>query len=88
MRKVETHFDSEWQAACAATTGHFEMQRAIGRLVSWCPDSYPEVMIRPDGDTDMVAIYRKPDGTTGYVIGAVWHANPEEENGGHYGFHS
>ena len=62
------------------THAYDKLWAAIGYLSSWNP-SYPSVTIYRDRGTDLVAAYKKADGTNGYVIGAVWH-------GTHYGFHS
>ena len=88
MRKISMYLDQEWLTKAAETVGHCELYRAIGRLSVWCPDSYPEVKIRMDGDTDLTAVYADAEGNTRYVIGAVWHENADAPNGGAYGFHS
>jgi hypothetical protein len=61
-----------------------EFYATIGYLSSWNM-TFPHVDIYPDnykdGNTDLVAVYRKEDGSVGYAIGAVWHET-------HYSCHS
>jgi hypothetical protein len=59
---------------------HRLFEQALGYLSTWNLN-YPIVNIYLDGNTDMVAVYKRADLETGYVIGAVWHED-------HYGFHS
>lgn len=85
-RQVTIHLDSTQQTEFREITGADEFRNAIGYMATWNM-SYPVVEIYPDRDApDLVAVYRREDGTTGYVIGAVWHA--DDSSGGHYGFHS
>lgn len=88
MRKISIYLDQDWLAKAATVTGHCELNRAIGRLSTWCTHAYSEVEIHQDGDTDMMAIYVDDEGCTRYVIGAVWHRDADKPNGGMYGFHS
>lgn len=66
------------------TNAYAKLWAAVGYLSSWGNTinmTYPSVTIYRDRDTDLVAAYKKEDGSNGYVIGAVW-------NGTNYGFHS
>ena len=61
-----------------------EFYAVIGYLSSWNM-TYPHVDIYPDNhsetNTDVVAVYKREDGTYAYTIAAVWH-------GTHYSCHS
>lgn len=79
-RTVTIHMDAVVQSTMRDATDPAEWFRAIGYLSTWNM-TFPKVDIYPDGDTDMMALYRDAAGKVGYVIGAVWHED-------HYGFHS
>lgn len=80
QRQVILRMDSVTQMKMQHATDHDEWFRAVGRLSTWNM-SFPTVDIRPDGETDMVAVYKDENDNVKYVIGAVWHDD-------HYGFHS
>lgn len=79
-RNAIIHIDMTERTQMQAATDSNEWFRAIGYLSTWNM-SFPTVVIRADGETDMVAVYKDEDGNIRYVIGAVWHDD-------HYGFHS
>ena len=78
-RQVTLHMDAVQQTAIKDVVG-YKFYDALGYLGTWNM-TYPSVDIYTDGDTDMVAVYKDETGTSGYVIGAVWHED-------HYEFHS
>jgi hypothetical protein len=64
--------------------GYQEYAYAVGYLATWCVsgESYPKVTLWFSAkELEITANYYKPDGSVGYVIGAVW-------NGTKFGFHS
>ena len=61
-----------------------EYYAAIGNLSSWnmtfpTVDIYPDTL--KDDNTDLIAVYKREDGSVGYTLAAIWH-------GDYYGFHS
>lgn len=80
QRQVTLRMDSVTQMKMQHATNAEEWFRAIGYLSTWNM-SFPTVVIRADGETDMTAVYKDENDNVGYVIGAVWHQD-------HYGFHS
>lgn len=79
-RNVLIQIDATKRTQMQAATDSNEWFRAIGYLSTWNM-TFPTVEISPDGETDLVAVYRDEDSNVRYVIGAVWHDD-------HYGFHS
>ena len=61
-----------------------EFYAAIGYLSSWNM-TFPTVDIYPhghgDSNTDILAVYKREDGTVGYTIAAIWQET-------YYSFHS
>jgi hypothetical protein len=74
---------SSYKAAHRIIPRH-EFYAAIGYLSSWNM-TFPTVDIYPHGhsdtNTDLLAVYRKEDGSTGYSLAAIWQET-------HYSFHS
>lgn len=61
-----------------------EYHAAIGYLSSWnmtfpTVDIYPDTL--KDDNTDLIAVYKREDGTVGYTLGAIWRET-------YYSFHS
>jgi len=81
QREVLIRMDSTQLTEIREAVGLAHFYGALGYLSQWNL-TYGHVEITQDGDTDMVAVYRKTrSGPVEYVIGAVWHDD-------HYGFHS
>ena len=61
-----------------------EFYAAIGYLSSWNM-TFPTVDIYPmghgDSSTDVIAVYKREDGTVGYTLAAIWQET-------YYSFHS
>lgn len=80
-RTVTIYMDSETQVAMQHATDHDEWFRALGRLCAWMLNTYPNVAIYADGQTNMTAVYTDAEGNYGFTLGAFWH-------GDRYDFHS
>jgi hypothetical protein len=80
QRSITLSIDAVRQMEIAEEVGNDKLWKAIGYLSSWNM-SFPSVTVADAGDNDLVAVYRREDGSRGYVISAVWHED-------HYGFHS
>ena len=79
-RTVEFLFDTQELTDLQEATSYAAVNGALGYLSQWCL-RFPRVSIYIAGKDELVARYRKEDGSLGYVIGAVWHDD-------HFGFHS
>lgn len=73
----------QYKAAHRVNPRH-EYYAAIGYLSSWNM-TFPTVDIYPDNhkddNTDLIAVYKREDGTIGYTLAAIWQET-------HYSFHS
>lgn len=81
-RTIKLNINAVEMTELHAATDAAQVFAAIGYLSTWNM-TFPHLTIFKDGKTDLVAAYRKEDGTQGYVIGAVWNATT-----GKFGFHS
>jgi hypothetical protein len=73
----------QYKTAHRVNTRH-EFYAAIGYLSSWNM-TFPTVDIYPHGysdtNTDILAVYKREDGTVGYTLAAIWQET-------YYSFHS
>jgi hypothetical protein len=85
MREVKILFNNDdiVVATEGAQIAPSAFYTAVGRLSTWA--DYPRVELYLAKDGEITAVYRDGEGERRYVIGAVWH---QDEEGGHYGFHS
>lgn len=85
MRTINLHLDAteiSKRRHLPAKSDAYNFDGAIAYLGMWSL-TFPVVDIYTDGPRDLIAYYRKEDGTSGYVIGGVW-----REDEGRYTFHS
>ena len=88
-RIVEIQIDAEEVERLIKDTqngrGESGYEQALAYLSNWNP-TFPGVRIMKDfgyGGNNLVAVFEKENGTTGYVIGAVWDSASRK-----YSFHS
>lgn len=82
QRKIEVLMNAADISRIAGTVGYSQLQTAMGYLSMW-NYTFPAVRIMSQDKFDLLAVYLKEDGETGYVIGAIW-----SEMDGKYSFHS
>lgn len=80
---ADDNIRQQYKAAHRINPRH-EFYAAIGYLSSWNM-TFPTVDIYPmgytDRNTDILAVYKREDGTVGYTLAAIWQET-------HYSFHS
>lgn len=89
-RLIKLYLDDDTKEKIAEITGYKNLQAAIGYLTAWNM-SFGHVTIVADAgrSIELQAVYRhNEEAEVGYVIGAVWHDDPKDPTGGHFGFHS
>lgn len=90
QRTITLNMDAEQKTRIAEITGYDALHQAIGYLSGWNMSfGHLEITAFATDIIELAAVYRTtPTDPVGYVIGAVWHSDPEDPTGGHFGFHS